>query len=251
MAFPASRALADTPAPDSPQAERLLNQPLNSQAARDSISHLLDAPPFRNRENVTRWRFSDEDEHQESNGSLGNLLDTLLNTSREWNSPGLLAQALEVLLWTALILIIALLLWRYREWLATFGSRLGLPKRLPREMPNQLFGLEVAPESLPDDIASEAERLWPKQPREALGLLYRALLSRLLHDYQLTLKVSHTEGEVLQLVEQLQHDELSQFSQTLTYHWQNLAYGHLLPADKLRHSLCSGWRQLFEQRADT
>jgi hypothetical protein len=116
-------------------------------------------------------------------------------------------------------------------------------------MPSQLFGLELAPESLPDDVAGEAERLWAEQPREALGLLYRALLSRLLHDFRLPLKGSHTEGEVLQLVERLEREELSRFSQVLTRHWQNLAYGHRLPPENLKRGLCEGWRRLFAQGA--
>jgi hypothetical protein len=78
-------------------------------------------------------------------------------------------------------------------------------------------------------------------------LLYRALLSRLLHEQQLALKSSDTEGEVLQQVHALQQAELSQFSQTLTRHWQNLAYGHQQPHAALKDELCTGWRQLFER----
>ena len=100
---------------------------------------------------------------------------------------------------------------------------------------------------LPDDVAGEAERLWAEHPREALGLLYRALLSRLLHDFRLPLKGSHTEGEVLRLVEGLHNDELSRFSQALTRHWQNLAYGHRLPPENLKRGICEAWRRLFAQ----
>jgi hypothetical protein len=156
---------------------------------------------------------------------------------------------IKVLLWGVLISLIALLVWRYRDWLGAFAGRLGLPQRRQREAPAVLFGLELAPESLPDDIAGEAERLWASQPREALGLLYRALLSRLLHDFHLPLRQSHTEGEVLQLVLRLENSELEGFSQTLTGHWQNLAYGHRLPATELRQGLCDGWRRLFASGA--
>ena len=116
-------------------------------------------------------------------------------------------------------------------------------------MPSQLFGLESAAEHQRDLVAGEAERLWAEQPREALGLLYRALLSRLIHDFRLPLKSSHTEGEVLRLVERLERDELSRFSLVLTRHWQNLAYGHRLPPDNLKRGLCEGWRRLFTQGA--
>ncbi|WP_394560929.1 DUF4129 domain-containing protein [Aquipseudomonas alcaligenes] len=264
LALPAGDALADEPVgtcpvpfddPIGPDAERLLNQPLTSKAAHDGITKLLDSAPFENRETVTRWRFGDKEKAEEPSEEdiedFAELLDKLAALGDWWRKLNLLAVAFEVLLWTLLILAIALLLWRYREWLETFVGRLGLPQRRVREMPSQLFGLEVAPESLPDDVAGEAERLWAEQPREALGLLYRALLSRLLHDFRLPLKGSHTEGEVLRLVERLQRDELSRFSLVLTRHWQNLAYGHRLPPDNLKRGLCEGWRRLFNQGAAT
>ncbi|HSC84017.1 MAG TPA: DUF4129 domain-containing protein [Pseudomonas sp.] len=239
--------------PLGPQAERLQQQPLTSKAAQDSIKQLLDQPPFENRETVTRWRLGAEENAEKSSEQdaqgLVDFIKTLLKFGEYWKKMDLLALAFEVLLWTALACLIVLLLWRYRDWLSTFGGRFGLPQRRVREMPSQLFGLELAPESLPDDIASAAERLWAEQPREALGLLYRGLLSRLLHDFRLPLKNSHTEGEVLQLVQRLDQEELSRFSAILTRHWQNLAYGHRLPPEQLRRGLCEGWRRLFREGA--
>jgi len=109
----------------------------------------------------------------------------------------------------------------------------------------------VTPQSLPEDVAGTVEQLWAEQPRAALSLLYRALLSRLLDDYRLPLNSAHTESEVLRLVENLEQSELSSFSQALTLHWQNLAYGHRLPPDELRQTLCQDWRRLFDDRVRT
>lgn len=50
-------AAEDSSGPDSP---RLLNQPLTSEASRDSIKAVLDAPPFKNPETVIRYRFGEE-----------------------------------------------------------------------------------------------------------------------------------------------------------------------------------------------
>jgi hypothetical protein len=239
--------------PAGPEAERLLKQPLNSKAAQDSISQLLDQPPFENRQTVTRWKFGEPAKAKKTSDaeakSLAAKIKKLLEQLGLINNFEQLAIIVEVILWTALLSLLTLLIWRYREWLRTFGGRLKLPQKRQKLAPTQLFGLEVAPESLPDDIASAAEQLWAEQPREALGLLYRALLSRLLHDYRLALKSSHTEGEVLQLAEQLQLAELSRFAQVLTRHWQNLAYGHQLPPANLKRGLCEGWRRLFNPQA--
>jgi len=99
---------------------------------------------------------------------------------------------------------------------------------------------------LPTDVAGEAERLWSAQPRQALGLLYRAMLSRLLHERLLPLKNAHTESEALQLIATLQEPTLTHFATLLTQHWQNLAYGHQAPPNEALGELCSAWRGLFD-----
>jgi hypothetical protein len=236
--------------PYGPDKARLQQQPLNSSAAQQQITALLDQPPFENRETVTRWRLGDADSEQAQDEDDSGLLQGLKNllqmlgglASVEW-----LAILFEALLWSSLFCLIGLLLWRYREWLRTFGQRLKLPQRPRRNAPEVLFGLQVAPHSLPDDIAGSAAQLWPEQPRAALGLLYRGLLSHLLHDYQLPLKGSHTESEVLQLVQQLEQPLLEQFSRQLTGDWQRLAYGHQVPAADAGPQLCNAWRELFPQ----
>ncbi len=239
---------ADTQGPDTP---RLLQQPLTSQAARASIEALLDAPPFQHRETVTRWRLGEEKSAEEPEAEDAEaFLDMLRNLFKlgDWlKRLDIVAQVFEVLLWAALAMLLAFIVWRYREWLQTFGVRMGLPERHRPVAPQQLFGLELAPETLPDDVASEADKLWAEQPRAALGLLYRALLSHLLHEHRLPLKQSHTEGEVLHLVAGLGQPNLEDYSRQLTQHWQALAYGHRLPAESLRQGLCQGWRNLFGQ----
>ncbi|MBS7661859.1 DUF4129 domain-containing protein [Pseudomonas lalucatii] len=232
--------------PHGPEAARLLEQPLNSQAAQQSIAELLDAPPFEHRETVTRWRFA-APEQAEPQGELDieALVEKLLKLLEFWKHLDGVALFFEVLLWAGLFALLTMLLWRYRDWFAAFAGR-GLPRRRPAQAPpQQLFGLEVAPQSLPADVAGEAERLWAEQPRAALGLLYRALLSRLLHDHRLPLRAAHTEAEVLALVRGLQQDDLNAFSQAVTRHWQNLAYGHRLPPEALKAELCAAWRGLF------
>lgn len=247
-------AWAESPETLSPDTPRLLHQALDSQSARTHIEQLLDQPPFQHRETVTQWRFSDDEQAEETEpqdfDALLEMLQNLFKLGEIWKSLDVIAVVFEALLWGLLVALLVFVLWRYRQWLQTFGERFGLPRRQPRQaLPAQLFGLELTPESLPDDIAGEAERLWSEQPRAALGLLYRALLSRLLHDHRLPLRHSHTEGEVLQLVSHLQQQPLERYARQLTRHWQALAYGHRPPAAALREELCQGWRNLFGQEA--
>ncbi|KPN93657.1 DUF4129 domain-containing protein [Pseudomonas nunensis] len=236
----------------SPDTPRLLDQPLTSQASRDSIKAILEQPPFKNKESVTRYRFGEDKPEGAKTKDDGTTPEWLKALLRLLDNPrfGALATLIEVLLWGTVIAAIGLLIWRYRDWLQAFVSR--RPARhhkVERPAPKQLFGLDVHHETLPADVAASAEALWQTNPREALGLLYRALLSRLLHDFNLPLKDADTEGQVLERIGQLQQPALLAFSQTLTRHWQNLAYGHRLPPAQLQQELCDGWRALFKPGA--
>ncbi|KAF2390537.1 DUF4129 domain-containing protein [Pseudomonas frederiksbergensis] len=236
----------------SPDTPRLLDQPLTSQASRDSIKAILEQPPFKNKESVTRYRFGEDKPATQTKADDGTTPEWLKALLRLLDNPrfGALATLIEVLLWGAVIAALGLLIWRYRDWLQAFVSRRPTRRhKVERPAPKQLFGLDVHHETLPADVAASAEALWQTNPREALGLLYRALLSRLLHDYNLPLKDADTEGQVLERIGQLQQPALLAFSQTLTRHWQNLAYGHRLPPAQLQQELCDGWRALFNSGA--
>jgi hypothetical protein len=252
--LPGSSPWADEPAqscplpqqdPNGPDAPRLQQQKLNSEQSREAVQALLAAPPFRNRETLTRWRLG-EPPKETGTGKDDASLKAFLDALSHWKPLGFIAQSLQALLWGALLAAVALLLWRYRDWLHLFAGRLGLPQKPRREAPAVMFALELTPESLPEDIAGEAERLWDEQPRAALGLLYRALLIRLLHDFRVPLRDSTTEGEVLHCVEALERPELNRYAQILTRQWQDLAYGHRAPATSLKRGLCDGWRRLFD-----
>lgn len=250
-AWPAEPTWAATAPPTTPtttEAPRLLNQALNSQQAQADIEQILQNPPFVHNEVVTRWRLGPEKAAQEDSSAfdlqwLFKFLENILNLHQLADSFTL---GLKGILWALVIILVVIVLYRYRAWLQTFTQRLGLPQRTRREQPSQLFGLDLSPESLPQDVASQAERLWSTAPRQALSLLYRALLSRLLHTYQLPLKKSHTEGEVLHLISALADRSLIDYSQQLTEHWQQLAYAHQLPDSSTIDQLCQGWRQQFD-----
>ena len=228
-----------------PEDRRLLSQSLSSRAASQRIGEILDKPPFRHEETVTRWRLGAE-ENQRDAGWLAELLEWLSRAGSDSRGRDLLPGVIEALLWMALFCVIAVLCWRYREWLWLYGERLRPASRRRQAPPVVLFGLAVTPESLPPDITGEVERLWATQPRQALGLLYRALLSRLLHERQLPLKTAHTEQEVLQLLATTEQPALMAFATELTQHWQNQAYGHQAPPCAARGKLCSAWRELFD-----
>lgn len=220
-----------------PQAPRLTQQPLNSSQAQTEIRALLDKPPFHRVEERFDWGWSERQ-------------DAEPRASRrppEWLQS--VAQLVEVLLWSLLV-VAALLAWRYRDWLRLFASRVQRSPQADAAAPAQLFGLAVDPHSLPDDLPSAVEQLWLQDPRAALALLYRGLLSHLLHERRLPLKAAHTEGEVLALVQGLGDAPLAAFAARLLDAWQALAYGSQPPPADLGPALCALWRQLHAARTD-
>lgn len=234
-----------------PSSPRLLNQTLTSKGSETAIKSVLENPPFKNLKTVSGWRIAEHSDIQRSARNadtpawLVNFIRGLLGVTT------LFANAIEVLLWSAILLLLIWMAWRYRSWISTFVSR-RKPKAAPRPTtPQQLFGLQIGTQSLPTDVAGSVEKLWPRQPREALSLLYRALLSRLITDYHLPLKNADTEGQVLERIATLDQPSLEHFSQTLTIHWQNLAYGHRLPPVEAQQALCDEWRRLFAVRSST
>ncbi len=248
LAAPDADETVQTKEASGPQSDRLLKQPLTSRAASERISELLDQPPFRNRETVTRWRFSEETDGEP--GWFARLLERLLRSELVAQSPDGLASVIEALLWATLFGLTGWLLWRYRDWIKLYvNPRQTLRFRQRQPAPSALFGLDVQPESLPPDVIAEVQRLWSDHPREALGLLYRAFLSRLLHERQLPLKSSHTEGEILELLRREAQPQLLDYAEALTRHWLGLAYGNQLPPDATRDELCQRWRTVFGSEA--
>jgi hypothetical protein len=223
-----------------PDAPHLLNQPLNSQVARQHMNAILASQPFKNEHTQLQWHVGqqgkDKKSSAESQGMHWRDLEVLLAHA---------ARFLEILLWTLLVLGTGLLIWRYRVWLKLFTRRITAKPTSPIDTPHQLFGLEVAPNSLPADIPGEAERLWHQEPRKALGLLYRGLLSHLLHDFHLPLKEAHTEGEILELSKSMPRADIVDYLHNVTMQWQRLAYGHQMPTQETLKALCHQWRILF------
>jgi hypothetical protein len=251
LCLPSAPALAEVPLADpdnglcplpseenpGSQAPRLTHQPLTSSQAQQEIRALLAAPPFHRTEERLDWGWP---QRKPANPQPQGAKRP--DVPPAW--PRALAALIEGLLWAALIVAVVLLAWRRRDWLQLFSQRLSRKAPAEAALPSHLFGLAVAPHSLPDDLPGTVERLWSSDPRAALALLYRGLLSHLLHERQLPLTAAHTEGEVLVLVQALDDPELACFAARLLDTWQALAYGSHPPPSELGAQLCAAWRHL-------
>jgi hypothetical protein len=206
--------------------------PVDSFAQKDpkqEIAEVLKAPEFPHQRDTTEWRWRkpwelNEDEPREKRdlswlGALGKAL----------------ADGVRVLFWVAAAALLAYALW----WAARLLPRGAAPAAEPYRPPESLFGMELAPEKLPADVAAAAAALAAEgKLREALGLLYRGALSDLVHRQGVVLLASHTEGEVLSLVP----GEKRSYMKDLVDLWRHCAYGRLKPARAQVDALAQGYR---------
>jgi len=138
-----------------------------------------------------------------------------------------LAKVTEVLLWVGAAALAAFALW----WLYRVLPREAGRAPEPYRPPPALFGLELAPETLPPDIPGAALALLREgRIREALSLLYRGALSELAHRRQVALLASNTEQEVLERARARLSAEAGSYFALLIAAWQAAAYARRLPA---------------------
>jgi hypothetical protein len=105
-----------------------------------------------------------------------------------------------------------------------------------------VMGLEVSPETLPDDIPSAALALWRQgRHREALGLLYRGAISRVIELARVEIRESDTEGDCLGRVEQAGAEARPDYFRGITGAWTRLAYAGRPPEDVEMEALCQQW----------
>ena len=154
---------------------------------------------------------------------------------------------LELLLWGTLIALVLFLLHRFHHSIFP-PSKIGPQTTQPPIPPTHLFGLELNQEKLPDDVASHARHLWQTNPREALGLLYRAALTHLVQQDQVRLEDCHTESECAALCQPVIAPQRWQYFRGLTNQWITLAYAHQVPATTDFEQLCAQWSQFAANR---
>src|SRR5690606_6103264 len=197
-----------------------------SEEAKIKIENILTGDEFNQKEIDEVWHFPFEfdwdrgDTDLDFLAGLGKFIEALIRGLATWG---------ELLLWVCVLCVIFYLVFRYRHWLAELVPNKTQEKRAKTET---LFGLNIAQESLPDDVGTAARFFWQEgKQREALALLYRACLSQLV-GRGLELEDGDTELECLKATRdfapalKLNNNALAYFS-TLTSYWRKLAYGHI------------------------
>ena len=157
----------------------------------------------------------------------------------------LLAEVMKVILIALLAGAAGWLLYRYRHAFPVFG---GGAARLAA---TEVGGLDIRAASLPDDITSAVRALWDDgEQRAALGLLYRATLSRLVTEDGLALRQGDTEGDCLRLAGAAGHAGALaagrlRVATAATAMWLAGAWGDRWPDRASVHARCAEWDAQF------
>jgi hypothetical protein len=181
---------------------------------------------------VLKWNETKKEEEPKSNQSMPRWLRWIGDLFK-W-----LGESARVLVWTVVALFVALLV----VWLIRIvrGSDVRLGSAVGFRAPTHVRDLDIRPESLPDDIGRSALELWERgEHRAALSLLYRGMLSRLVHSHAVPIKHSSTEGECRLLALQRLPVRSHEYLTLLIRVWQGAVYGATEPGDEIMRRLCA------------
>jgi hypothetical protein len=202
------------------------------KSARLEIAEVLKGPEFPHaRERATwhiRWPDWQPDGLRFDPGSTG--------TGRSLSEA--MARFAKIVLWIAAAVGIVWVLF----YLARLLPRFIEPPATRSEFPPVLFGLEVAPETLPPDIAGTAAQLLAEgRVREALSLLYRGALSSLVHAKGVEFRAGDTERDCLRRAMPVLAREGHAYLGDLVATWEAAAYAGRLPEAERARGLVASW----------
>ncbi len=156
-----------------------------------------------------------------------------------------IGQTSQMLMWVIIGSLAALLAWFAVKLFASQRFTPGGKSFVP---PTHVQDLDIRPESLPADIGATARALWDRgEQRAALALLYRGLLSRLVHVYEVPIRDSSTEGDCLTLAARKLEASRVEYATRLVRTWQRAIYGGLSIDASVMHELCAQFDTFLEQ----
>jgi len=168
------------------------------------------------------------------------------------------AQSVRMLAWIGVAIVAAGLLYL----IARYVGLSGWGRQSRKFGPDMLFGLDIRPESLPDNVPHAARKLLDDgHLRESVSLLYRAALVALIQDGRIEIGRGDTEGECVQRVRRayaIQHERgkplegKADYFSALVKQWQRIAYAREIVSAADIEPLIEQWAIYFIiNRADS
>jgi hypothetical protein len=158
-----------------------------------------------------------------------------------------LAQTSSLIVWLAGGLCVGVAaIWVYR----LTRARSGTSKTPTASAVSRVQALDIRPQSLPEDIGAAALALQGAgRAREALSLLYRGALSRVVHRFGVIIGESYTEGEALRAVKLSLEPARAQYFSELVQLWQRAVYAGEDASRESVSRLCSGFSPALDRAA--
>ncbi len=165
----------------------------------------------------------------------------------DWNLAGffepfvkIFSMLFELSLWIVLAFGTLMLFITRHKWLHLFQQ--SRQEHKDYQAPEVMFGMDIRPESLPENIPEAAQQLWQESKhRDSLSLLYRGALTQLVTIDQLPLKPSQTEGDIIKLARNSLQSKRHIYLKNLTEQWKQIAYAHHLPEESKVSLLFNRW----------
>jgi uncharacterized protein DUF4129 len=160
-----------------------------------------------------------------------------------------IGQSARVLVWLLIAIAAGLIV----IYVVRLLSRMdGMGGRGPKFVaPSHVQDLDIRPESLPPDIGAAVRELWDRgEHRAALALLYRGLLSRLVHVYEVPIRDSSTEGDCLVLAARHVDEARTRYAQRLVRVWQRAVYGGETIESETVHALCDEFAPTLDREPE-
>ncbi|HRQ63389.1 MAG TPA: hypothetical protein PKZ76_00750 [Xanthomonadaceae bacterium] len=215
---------------DEPGAATGQSVPSLDTPARRAVLEVMSDPVFGRWDEVERWSLRQRRDRSSRDlswlGEIGKLMSSFL----------------KGLSWLVLAALAVALVWT----LARHYQR--RPVSEPGQAaPAVLFGLAISPDSLPQDVAATAlAALAEGRLREALSLLYRGVLSVIVHRHGLRIGEGATEGDVQRATRRALGAGTADYLERLLPAWIAVAYGHRAPESAEIAALCRDYAQQFQ-----
>jgi hypothetical protein len=207
------------PEPATTSAEVFGDQLVDDRAFRKAVDQAYRDPLLNGKLKQTIWEKRDKTKPKEpKQGDLSWLsgIAAFFAFTAEWG------------LWIVVAILVLLLLLSMRYWLPWMRGSLRRHKPLPAEVETEALAI---PEILPDDVPTEARRLWAQgKPRHALALLYRASVETMAQRAGVALVPGATESECLRASRRMPDGEDRSLFARMVRVWQYAAYAQQLPA---------------------
>lgn len=153
------------------------------------------------------------------------------------------------LMWALGAVVVALLLLRLRR---LWGERSGTALSEALDLPTHVNQLDIRPQALPEDIGAAALALWRSgRAQEAMSLLYRGALSRLVHAHAVPIRSSSTEGDCLRLARPRLPLPAYSYLARLVGAWRSTVYAGRQPGDEEVAGLCHDFQAGLAPAAGT